>query len=83
MKMTKREFMKLLGKAYRFPGYYGLNLDSADEILEDRKEDLGVEKLSLKRFFDVLLADASHEEREMIWDFLVDHFELKREEVER
>lgn len=47
--------MKLLGEAYGFPNYYAHNLDSAEEIIEDIKEEKQMDKLSLKPFFDELL----------------------------
>lgn len=74
--MTKNAFLKLLGKAYNFPEYYSLNLDSADEILEDQKEESEKEKLSLERFFYELLASEPKEERKKIWVFIADHFEI-------
>lgn len=69
--------MELLGKAYGFPEYYSLNLDSADEIIEDIKEEEEKEKLPLKNFFDALLAQETDEERLKIWAFLTDHFEME------
>ena len=68
--------MKMLGEAYNFPDYYSGNLDSADEILEDRKETLGKEKLSVRPLFDVLLSDETEIERGKIWGLLSDHLEL-------
>lgn len=75
--MDKAQFMELLGKAYGFPDYYALNLDSADEVIEDLKEEVDKEKLSLKNFFDALLAQESDEERLKIWAFLTDHFAME------
>ncbi|MCB0563405.1 MAG: barstar family protein [Phaeodactylibacter sp.] len=72
--MDKKEFMQLLGKAYGFPDYYSLNLDSAEEIIEDIKEEEEKDRLSLKQFFDELLAQEPEEERAKIWAFLADHF---------
>lgn len=77
--MNKEQFMQLLGEAYSFPEYYALNLDSADEILEDRKEEQGKEKLSLRPLFDALLAEAPEEERAKIWALLADHFTMREE----
>ncbi len=74
--MDKKAFMALLGRAYRFPAYYAHNLDSAEEIIEDRKEEEQKDKLSLKRFFDALLAQETEAEREKIWAFLAEHFEV-------
>ena len=74
--MTKKEFLAVLAKAYDFPEYYSHNLDSADEILEDRKEAEEVEKLPLAPFFHALLAEETAEEREKIWAFISDHFEV-------
>ncbi len=75
--MDKVQFMELLGKAYGFPEYYSLNLDSADEIIEDIKEEEEKEKLPLKNFFDALLAQETDEERLKIWAFLTDHFVME------
>jgi len=72
--MNKKEFMQLLGKAYGFPEYYALNLDSAEEIVEDMKEEEQKDKLSLKPFFDALLAQEAEAEREKIWAFMRGHF---------
>ncbi len=75
--MNKTTFLQLLGKAYNFPEYYALKLDSAEEIIEDKKEDSGTDKLSLRNFFDALLAEEPAEEREKIWGLLADHFEVE------
>jgi len=72
----------MLGEAYRFPAYYSHNLDSAEEILEDLKEEQGAEKLSLRAFFDTLLSDATPIEQEKIWAFILDHFEIPSRKVE-
>ena len=74
--MTKTTFLELLGKAYNFPEYYSHNLDSADEILEELKEEKGKEKLSLEPIFQALLAEESEEEHRKIWAFITDHFEV-------
>ena len=80
MIMTKSEFLAILGEAYDFPDYYSHNLDSADEVLEDRKEAEEKEKLSLAPFFHALLAEEEEEERAKIWSFLADHFVVEAEE---
>lgn len=72
--MNKTDFLRLLGTAYDFPDYYSENLDSAEEILADRKEDAGRDRLSLRPLFDALLAEADPEEREGVWALLRDHF---------
>lgn len=72
--MNKKEFMQLLGKAYGFPDYFSLNLDSAEEIIEDLKEEGEKDKLSLMPFFDALLAQEQEAERAKIRAFLADHF---------
>jgi len=77
--MTKEQFMHLLGQAYHFPEYYSLNLDSADEILEDLKEEAGQEKLSLRPLFEALLAEATPEEQQKIWELIRDHFSVIEE----
>ena len=66
--------MQLLGRAYGFPNYYSLNLDSAEEIIEDIKEEEEKGKLSLRKFFDELLAQEPETERAKIWIFLAEHF---------
>lgn len=73
--MNKANFLKLLGDAYRFPDYYGQNLDAADEILGDMSED-SEGPLSLRPLFDQLLSDASPEEREQVWALLEYYFEV-------
>ena len=78
--MTKKEFLAILGKAYNFPAYYSHNLDSADEILEDRKEAAGADKLSPAPRFHALLSDEPEAEREKIVAFLRDHFAWPEEE---
>jgi len=75
--MTKQQFLQLLGQAYDFPDYYGHNLDSADEILEDQKAEAGVDKLSLRPLLEALLAEETGEEREKIWALLRDHFAME------
>ena len=66
--------MELLGAAYQFPDYYGRNLDAADEILSDMREDSSSDKLSLRPLFEALLAEAPAVERARIWKLLRDHF---------
>lgn len=80
--MTKSEFADLLARAYHFPEHYGYNLDAADEILEERKEEEGVDRLSLEPLIELLFAQATEEDREIIWEFLGDHFTLLPEEYE-
>lgn len=75
--------MQLLGQAFQFPEYYGCNLDSADEILNDIKEEKEVEKLSLQPFFDTLLSEEPEEERRKIWTFLTDHFIVEEKTPEK
>ena len=72
--MNKKEFMQLLGKAYGFPDYFSLNLDSAEEIIEDLKEEGEKDKLSLMPFFYFFLAQEQEAERAKIRAFLADHF---------
>lgn len=74
--MDKQTFLELLGKAYGFPDYYTFNLDSAEEIIEDRKEEEGRDKLPLKPLFDALLAQMPEAEREKAWALLAEHFEV-------
>ena len=74
--------MRLLGEAYQFPEYYSHNLDSADEILEDLKEEKEEEKLSLQPFFDLLLSEEPEEERRKVWEFMKDHFRVAEEKAE-
>ena len=69
--------MELLGKAYSFSEYYAHNLDSAEEIIEDIKAEAGKGKLPLKLFFDALLEQEPETEREKIWAFLAEHFEVE------
>jgi hypothetical protein len=80
--MNKEQFLQLLGQSYHFPEYYSLNLDSADEILEDLKEEEEKEKLSLQPFFYALLSEEPEEERKKIWEFLADHFMVEKETPE-
>lgn len=80
--MTKSEFCELLSRAYDFPQYYGYNLDAADELLEEMKEEDGVDRLSLEPLVELLFAQASDEDREIIWEFLGDHFTLLPETYE-
>jgi hypothetical protein len=75
--MTKNQFLELLGKAYSFPDYYSLNLDSADEILSDLKEEESKDKLSLRMFFDTLLSEETEEERRKIWELLEEHLGIE------
>ncbi|MCB0376580.1 MAG: barstar family protein [Lewinellaceae bacterium] len=75
--MDKQAFMELLSEAYGFPNYYAHNLDSAEEIIEDIKEEKQIDKLSLRPFFDALLAQEPEAEREKIWAFLVEHFGMQ------
>lgn len=79
MTMTKEEFLTLLGRAYDFPAYYSNNLDSADEILMDKKEAAGVEQLSLEALFHALLSEAEEAERAQVWMFVRDHFSVERD----
>lgn len=69
--------MALLGGAYHFPDYYAHNLDSAEEIIEDIKEEKQVDKLSIRPLFDALLAEEAEAEREKIWTFLAEHFGIQ------
>lgn len=78
--MTKAEFADLLSRAYDFPDDYDFTLDTADEILEELKEEEGVDYLSLEPLCELLFAQASEEDREILWDFLNDHFTLRPEE---
>lgn len=75
--MNKQEFLQLLGAAYGFPDYFSLNLDSAEEIVEDLKEEGEKGQLSLQPFFDALLAGEPMEERKKIWAFLAEHFAME------
>lgn len=75
--MDKKTFMQLLGGAYYFPDYYNHNLDSAEEIIEDIKEEKQIDKLPLKPLFDVLLAQEPEAEREKIWAFMAEHFRME------
>lgn len=72
--MRKSDFLQLLGQAYAFPDYYAQNLDSADEILEDRKEAEETKRLSLRPLFEALLREEPAEERAKIWALIRDHF---------
>ena len=74
--MNKQSFLQLLGRAYTFPDYYAANLDSAEEIIEDLKEEQGRERLSLAPLFHALLEEASPAERAKIWALVADHFEV-------
>jgi len=72
--MTKTELLQALGRAYHFPDYYAANLDSAEEIIEDLKEDSKQEKLSLKPLLEELLVKEPEAEREKVVRFLEMHF---------
>ncbi len=75
--MTKTELLLTLGRAYNFPDYYAANLDSAEEIIEDIKEDSHREKLSIKPLLAELLAEESEAEREKVMEFLEMHFKVE------
>lgn len=72
--MNLEEFLLLLGRAYDFPDYYGVNLDAADEILGERLEASEQPRFSLEPLFGALLSEASAEEREVTWAFIRDYF---------
>jgi hypothetical protein len=75
--MTKAEFADLLSRAYDFPDDYDFTLDTADELLEELKEEEGVDYLSLEPVFELFFAQASEEDREILWEFINDHFVLR------
>lgn len=75
--MTKSDFLALLGRAYNFPDYYGQNLDSAEEILDDLREAHPEGELSLEPLIRALLSEATAEEQTQVWDLLQDHFPVE------
>jgi hypothetical protein len=77
--MTKAEFADLLSRAYDFPDDYDFTLDTADELLEELKEEEGVDYLPLEPIFELFFAQASDEDREILWEFINDHFVLRSE----
>ena len=72
--MNLEEFLLLLGRAYDFPDYYGVNLDAADEILGERLEASEQSRFSLEPLFRALLSEASSKEQEVTWAFIRDYF---------
>lgn len=60
--MTTVEFVRLLREAYAFPDYASDNLDSAEEILEEMREEANVYRLDIEPFFRHLFAEAEHGE---------------------
>ncbi len=74
--MTLKEFLLLLGQAYDFPDYYGVNLDAADEILGEIRDEIGPHRLSLEPLFRTLLSEATTDEQWALWRLMRDHFDV-------
>lgn len=74
--MTLEDFLLLLGQAYDFPDYYGVNLDAADEILGEHRDEIGPHRLSLEPLFRTLLSEATADEQWAMWRLIRDHFEV-------